>query len=90
MKHDIDDLKSTNKLTTAKGCHRLFRINAQHQALTTNANTLNYYLSQYTDSVLLLHADQLQEIMGVGFVPDLEGLAVSGGAQAPPISLPLV
>ena len=46
--------------------------------------TLNYSLSQYTDSVLLLHADQLKESMGVGFVPDLQGLAVSGGAQPTP------
>ena len=83
---------------TAKGCHRVFRINVQHQALTKNANTLNYSLSQYTDSVLLLHAYQLQEIIGVGFVPDLDrGPCLSGGArptllqsgtggaQAPPI-----
>ena len=57
---------------TAKGCHRVFRINTQHQALT---NTLNYSLSQYTDhdSVLLLHADQLQEIMGVGVCPRSRG-----------------
>ena len=51
---------------TARGCHRVFRITTQHQALTKNANTLNFpYIYQYTDSVLLLHANQLQEIMGV-------------------------
>ena len=74
-------VQHVHKCATAKGCHRVFRINVQHQALTKNTKTLNYSLSQYTDSVLLLHADQLQEIIGVGFVPDLEGLAVSGGAR---------